>query len=273
MRMIHTPARLLHDQLSAPAAAAGAGDDRRTRASPKSTSARCPECATTFPTCSTRAPSPTSPPPSRLRPAGPLDQRRHRRPERPLDADAPRRPRRHLEMLVALAAATGARALVLPCGALDHTPVDIARRRPRPGRRTNSRRRRHTAAGHGVELWTESLHFHRFCWNLERAQQLTDRLAGADGRDRDGLQPHRRLRRRPGRVRRALRPAASRTCTSATPCRATSTCPSATAASTSPRPQGPRGRRLSRATSRWNSKPATSPTTNGPPRAAKAGSY
>ena len=31
---------------------------------------------------------------------------------------------------------------------------------------------------HGVELWTESLHFHRLCWNLERAQQLTDRLAG-----------------------------------------------------------------------------------------------
>jgi sugar phosphate isomerase/epimerase len=34
------------------------------------------------------------------------------------------------------------------------------------------------AAGHGVEIWTESLHFHRLCWNLERAQKLTDRLAG-----------------------------------------------------------------------------------------------
>src|SRR6476646_626027 len=30
----------------------------------------------------------------------------------------------HLDMLVALAVATDARALVLPCGAIDHTPVD-----------------------------------------------------------------------------------------------------------------------------------------------------
>ncbi len=27
-----------------------------------------------------------------------------------------------------------------------------------------------------MELWTESLHFHRLCFNIERAQQLTSRL-------------------------------------------------------------------------------------------------
>ena len=78
-------------------------------------------------------------------------------------------------MLVALAAATGSRALVLPCGALDHTPIDTldadldrvaAELVAAAG----------TAAAHGVELWIESLHFHRLCFNIERAQQLTSRL-------------------------------------------------------------------------------------------------
>ena len=43
---------------------------------------------------------------------------------RPLDADGHAARDRHLDMLLTLAAATGARALVLPCGALDHTPID-----------------------------------------------------------------------------------------------------------------------------------------------------
>ena len=30
-------------------------------------------------------------------------------------------------------------------------------------------------------MWTESLHLHRLCWNLERAQLLTDRLPGDVG--------------------------------------------------------------------------------------------
>jgi sugar phosphate isomerase/epimerase len=38
---------------------------------------------------------------------------------------------------------------------------------------------RERAAEFGVELWTESLHFLRFCWNLERAGLLADRLAGS----------------------------------------------------------------------------------------------
>ena len=83
---------------------------------------------------------------------------------------------RHLDMLVALASATGARALVLPCGAIGHRPLEsvdadldrVARELTRASER---------AGHHGVEVWTESLHFHRLCWNLTRAQQLTDRIA------------------------------------------------------------------------------------------------
>ena len=86
--------------------------------------------------------------------------------------------RRHLDALLTLTANIGAKALVLPCGALDHNPVRtvqedldlIAAELVAAGRR---------AAGFGVELWTESLHFLRFCWNLERAGLLADRLAGS----------------------------------------------------------------------------------------------
>lgn len=84
---------------------------------------------------------------------------------------------RHLDALLTLTANTGAKALVLPCGALDHGPVRseredldlIAAQLIGAGQR---------AAEFGVELWTESLHFLRFCWNLERARLLADRLAG-----------------------------------------------------------------------------------------------
>ncbi|MFI2564634.1 sugar phosphate isomerase/epimerase family protein [Paenarthrobacter sp. NPDC018779] len=96
-----------------------------------------------------------------------------------LDADAWRKRERHLEMLLSLAAKTGAKALVLPCGAIDHEPVksleeDIE---------TVAAQLIHAAeraAEFGVELWTESLHYFRLCWNTERAQLLADRLAGSD---------------------------------------------------------------------------------------------
>jgi sugar phosphate isomerase/epimerase len=95
-----------------------------------------------------------------------------------LDADAQAARARHLDALLTLAANIGAEALVLPCGALDHSPVrglkadldTIA------GQLATASER---AAGFGVELWTESLHFLRFCWNLERAGLLADRLAGS----------------------------------------------------------------------------------------------
>jgi sugar phosphate isomerase/epimerase len=85
---------------------------------------------------------------------------------------------RHLDALLTLASGVGAKALVLPCGALSHEPVRsldedldaVAGELIRAADR---------AAEFGVELWTESLHYFRFCWNLDRAQQLTDRLAGS----------------------------------------------------------------------------------------------
>jgi sugar phosphate isomerase/epimerase len=95
-----------------------------------------------------------------------------------LDADAQAARGRHLDALLTLTANTGAKALVLPCGALNHDPVRsegedldlIAAQLIGAGQR---------AAEFGVELWTESLHFLRFCWNLDRAAKLADRLAGS----------------------------------------------------------------------------------------------
>ena len=93
-----------------------------------------------------------------------------------LDADRQAERERHLDALLTLTAKTGAKALVLPCGALSHEPVRsleedldaVAAQLIRAGER---------AAEFGVELWTESLHFLRFCWNLERAELLAGRLA------------------------------------------------------------------------------------------------
>lgn len=95
-----------------------------------------------------------------------------------LDDDGRAARQRHLDALLTLAANTGAKALVLPCGALNHHPVRsegedldlVAAQLISAGQR---------AAEFGVELWTESLHFLRFCWNLERAGLLADRLAGS----------------------------------------------------------------------------------------------
>ena len=97
---------------------------------------------------------------------------------RPLDTNGRAARDGHLEMLLTLTAATDARALVLPCGALDHQPLasldeDLDCVTQELVRAANR------AAAHGVELWTESLHFHRLCANIERAQHLTDRLVGS----------------------------------------------------------------------------------------------
>ncbi|MDR6988497.1 sugar phosphate isomerase/epimerase [Paenarthrobacter nitroguajacolicus] len=96
-----------------------------------------------------------------------------------LDAGGQDARERHLGMLLALAAKTGAKALVLPCGAIDHEPVrsveediDVV-----AAQLIHASQR---AAEFGVELWTESLHYYRLCWNTGRAQLLADRLAGSD---------------------------------------------------------------------------------------------
>ncbi len=95
----------------------------------------------------------------------------------PLDAAARAERDRHLEALLALAATVGSRALVLPCGALDHRPLrsldddlDLVAAELAVAA--------DTAANHGVQLWTESLHYYRLCCNIDRAQALTDRLDG-----------------------------------------------------------------------------------------------
>ena len=94
-----------------------------------------------------------------------------------LDAAGRANRERHLDALLTLTANTGAKALVLPCGALSHEPIrrlnedldTIAAELSSAAER---------AAKFGVELWTESLHLLRLCWNLERAELLAQRLAG-----------------------------------------------------------------------------------------------
>ncbi|MFC8039287.1 sugar phosphate isomerase/epimerase family protein [Paenarthrobacter sp. NPDC057355] len=96
-----------------------------------------------------------------------------------LDAGAAEARERHLAMLLNLAAKTGAKALVLPCGAIDHEPL----RSVEEDIETVAAQLIHAsvrAKELGLELWTESLHYFRLCWNTERAQLLADRLAGSD---------------------------------------------------------------------------------------------
>lgn len=82
----------------------------------------------------------------------------------------------HLNRLLSLTAGVGARALVLPCGAQDHTPVatleeDLALVAEELAAAAR------LAATYGVELWTESLHFFRLSWNIDIAARLHELLA------------------------------------------------------------------------------------------------
>ncbi|MHC9291144.1 sugar phosphate isomerase/epimerase family protein [Mycobacterium sp. LTG2003] len=96
---------------------------------------------------------------------------------RPLTDEARAGRRRHLAMLLSLASATGANALVLPCGAIDHTPLRSLDEDLDLVAAELASAAEH-AAEYGVELWTESLHYYRLCHDMERAQALTDRLQG-----------------------------------------------------------------------------------------------
>jgi sugar phosphate isomerase/epimerase len=85
----------------------------------------------------------------------------------------------HLDRLLSLTATIGARALVLPNGALAHEPVqDLAADLARVAAQLSDAAER--AAGYGLELWVESLHLFRLCHKLDRARRLTDALAGSD---------------------------------------------------------------------------------------------
>ncbi|MBS9372210.1 hypothetical protein GON09_001174 [Rhodococcus sp. B50] len=98
------------------------------------------------------------------------------------DLDAPLLPEEqdrrdhHLDRLLTLTSRIGARALVLPCGHLDHRPIrsldedldTVA---------AQLERARVRAEDFGVGLWTESLHVHRLCCDIARAARLTTRLS------------------------------------------------------------------------------------------------
>jgi sugar phosphate isomerase/epimerase len=98
---------------------------------------------------------------------------------RPLSGMVQNERHRHLDRLLSLTAAVGARALVLPNGALHHEPLqtltdDVARV---ADQLTDAAAR---AERYGLELWVESLHVLRLCHDLERARLLTEALAGTD---------------------------------------------------------------------------------------------
>jgi sugar phosphate isomerase/epimerase len=83
----------------------------------------------------------------------------------------------HLDMLLTLTREIGAQALVLPCGAQDHEPItSLEADLDTVAAELNAAARR--AEDFGVEIWVESLHFFRLCWNAERAALLTQRLTG-----------------------------------------------------------------------------------------------
>jgi sugar phosphate isomerase/epimerase len=83
----------------------------------------------------------------------------------------------HLDRLLELTTAVDATALVLPNGALDHDPfTDLDRDLDRVAGELTSAADRASAAGR--ELWVESLHILRLCHDIDRAEQLTDRLKG-----------------------------------------------------------------------------------------------
>jgi len=95
-----------------------------------------------------------------------------------LGVDAQKERDGHLEMLLALAVETGAKALVLPCGALNRDPLasldadlDVVA--------SSLARAQKRADAMGIELWTEALHYFRLCSDMDRAGRLIGRLAGS----------------------------------------------------------------------------------------------
>ena len=96
----------------------------------------------------------------------------------PLDADGRAARDRHLERLLDLAVQVGAPAIVLPCGSQSHAPIrDLA-----ADIRLVAEELRHAsriAAAREVEIWVESQHSGRLCFDLDRAGQLIDALQGS----------------------------------------------------------------------------------------------
>lgn len=81
----------------------------------------------------------------------------------------------HLRRLLDLTAGCGALALVLPCGAQSHDPIqglaedlDLVA--------DEFARAAGVAGQQELAIWVESLHYYRLAWNLDIAEQLTKRL-------------------------------------------------------------------------------------------------
>ncbi|WP_037370798.1 sugar phosphate isomerase/epimerase family protein [Amycolatopsis orientalis] len=99
---------------------------------------------------------------------------------RPLGAAEAEARSTHLRRLLDLTAECGARALVLPCGALSHEPVtslhaDLDLVADQLGKAAAR------AADHGLQLWCEAPHLYRLCHTVELAEQLVARLDPAVG--------------------------------------------------------------------------------------------
>ena len=97
---------------------------------------------------------------------------------RPVDAEGRSARDEHLEKLLDLATQVGAPAVVLPCGSQGHDPIrDVAADINLVA--DELRHAAQLAAPHGVEIWVESQHSGRLCFDMERAEQLTDALQGS----------------------------------------------------------------------------------------------
>lgn len=81
----------------------------------------------------------------------------------------------HLDMLLGLAVNVDATAVVLPCGAQSRDPVaTLNRDMERVANALEDASQR--AAAVGVDIWVESPHFYRLCWDLDRTVDLLAHL-------------------------------------------------------------------------------------------------
>lgn len=84
--------------------------------------------------------------------------------------------RDHLSKLFQLCREVGSPALVLPCGALSHEPINTLESDldlVAEGLRAAAAQ----GQAEGIEVWVEAQHSMRLCYNTERAARLMDRLA------------------------------------------------------------------------------------------------
>ncbi|WP_341854535.1 sugar phosphate isomerase/epimerase [Brachybacterium sp. GPGPB12] len=95
----------------------------------------------------------------------------------PLDADGRTGRDEHLERLLDLAVQVGAPAIVPPCGSQGHAPLrDLATDIRLVAEEPHHAAR--IAATRGVEIWVESQHSGRLCFDRDRAGRLIEALRG-----------------------------------------------------------------------------------------------